>query len=1417
MSANPNYDISNQYIPDSYDEDVVFDRIAKSFSEIIAKELDPDGTNPSLADDIKANIDSDPTFFENLSKSVFDGDEDATKDVVESLSNAAAVTAAAIPETLKQVIKNSAEKVRASAQAANDNLPTWFKNYVDDAVTNGNKLASEFGKKMGLLAAAIAVDKILDSNFAATEIFKQYVVNIGAILGAAAIASAIASIPFVSTLAAAAIGAVTMAIFAERIANGMIEAIKDIGHATGDVIVIFTDAIAASLDEAVELAQKIGKAISEGIDTIVDTAVATAEKIAEAINDGIEAGKDLLDAISDAVSDVAKEIEDILKEAIDDAVAAGEVLAETAEKAVEALAKALSDLASDLAQTASEAYDAAVAAGASASDAVAAAAQAMADGFSDFMGQLGDFFSNAFDAAMDFGVLAAEAVASAMAALNQFLDDTAEAIGEAVEAAGEWIGGVLDALWEAIFTGSPLTLDLDGDGVELVSLANSNIYWDIDEDGFAEHSGWVAADDGLLAIDLDGDGAISKHTELFGSIAEDGFTALSVYDTNSDGIIDANDAQFSELLVWQDVNQNGISEATELYTLADLDIVSIDLNATTPHNMYIEGHNISHVSSYTVDDGVSGAQTFDIVDVWFEFDNVNTNYVEDYTLDLASLFVTTIRGYGVLPDLHVAASIDNDTANPDSLMSLLQDFNTTDFSQAFADDRSVMDTVRDIMFRWAGVDDLDPTSRGQWVDARELEFLEALTGEGFIQSYGNTPNPGSLSAQAVHRAFETALYPITAKLIAQTAGASLFNDEVFYNPLTDTFDGFTDFNQDTLDSLLATSIDGNVVTDKTTFWVNVVNMINHSVGVDNLSTSATAALEAALQASDSSLTVALILEKITKNIDDNLDWTPAGDYVSGTSADEVYDGSIGDDTLKGGYGDDTLNGGIGNDKLYGGNGHDLLNGQLGDDYLKGDGGDDIYLFSIGHGNDTIADSGGTDKIVFEEGITLADLTIIRTGSYDVSITFDQGVGAGSIIINKQVSSSGGAINTLEFHDNTVFDLNTMDYTYTGDATDEIIRGVRVGFGGTGVDTIYGMDGDDTIYGYMTSYSYTAENYLYGGNGNDTIFGDRSNEELYGEAGDDYLAGNQGDDQLTGGLGDDFIKGDAGADTYYFNYGDGNDTYNETLGNSTIDTILFGTGITFSMLSIHKISAYDVKIDIDGGAGGSIVIEQQLKVSSDVLDHLEFSDGSVVDLNTLDLTSIGTASADVLYGAKVGIGSTGVDTIYGMDGDDTIYGYRGGTYSYTAENYLYGGNGNDSIYGDRSNEELYGEAGDDYISGKLGDDLISGGLGSDTLIGGNGADTFVYEAGSTLSSIDTISDFDTSENDAIDISSLLSGYDELTDAITDFVQITDNGADSILSIDADGGADNFVQIATLTGVTGLTDEEALETSGNLIAA
>ena len=55
---------------------------------------------------------------------------------------------------------------------------------------------------------------------------------------------------------------------------------------------------------------------------------------------------------------------------------------------------------------------------------------------------------------------------------------------------------------------SPLVLDLDGDGIELIALSDSRTLFDLDSDGFAQHTGWVAPDDALLAIDRNGNGRI---------------------------------------------------------------------------------------------------------------------------------------------------------------------------------------------------------------------------------------------------------------------------------------------------------------------------------------------------------------------------------------------------------------------------------------------------------------------------------------------------------------------------------------------------------------------------------------------------------------------------------------------------------------------------------------------------------------------------------------------------------------------------------------------------------------------------------------------------------------------------------------------------------------------------------------------
>ncbi|NET53525.1 MAG: RHS repeat-associated core domain-containing protein, partial [Merismopedia sp. SIO2A8] len=62
---------------------------------------------------------------------------------------------------------------------------------------------------------------------------------------------------------------------------------------------------------------------------------------------------------------------------------------------------------------------------------------------------------------------------------------------------------------------SPLVLDLDGDGIELISLQNSSTFFDLDADGFAEQTGWVQSDDGLLALDKNGNNPKSRPRRAF--------------------------------------------------------------------------------------------------------------------------------------------------------------------------------------------------------------------------------------------------------------------------------------------------------------------------------------------------------------------------------------------------------------------------------------------------------------------------------------------------------------------------------------------------------------------------------------------------------------------------------------------------------------------------------------------------------------------------------------------------------------------------------------------------------------------------------------------------------------------------------------------------------------------------------------
>ena len=115
---------------------------------------------------------------------------------------------------------------------------------------------------------------------------------------------------------------------------------------------------------------------------------------------------------------------------------------------------------------------------------------------------------------------------------------------------------------------SPLTLDLDGDGVvETTAVSQSAIHFDHDNNGFAEQTGWVGKDDGLLVLDKNHNQQIDDGSELFGnhtrladgSTASHGFEALQALDSNADGQIDQQDAAFAQLNIWQDKDMNSVN------------------------------------------------------------------------------------------------------------------------------------------------------------------------------------------------------------------------------------------------------------------------------------------------------------------------------------------------------------------------------------------------------------------------------------------------------------------------------------------------------------------------------------------------------------------------------------------------------------------------------------------------------------------------------------------------------------------------------------------------------------------------------------------------------------------------------------------------------------------------------------------
>ncbi|WP_407067293.1 calcium-binding protein [Methylobacterium sp. Leaf111] len=129
-----------------------------------------------------------------------------------------------------------------------------------------------------------------------------------------------------------------------------------------------------------------------------------------------------------------------------------------------------------------------------------------------------------------------------------------------------------------------------------------------------------------------------------------------------------------------------------------------------------------------------------------------------------------------------------------------------------------------------------------------------------------------------------------------------------------------------------------------------------------------------------------------------------------------------------------------------------------------------------------------------------------------------------------------------------------------------------------------------------------------------------------------------------------------------------------------------------------------------------------------------------------------------------------------------------------------GNDNDTMTGTASADRLLGGRGTDLLKGNEGTDYLWGGAGTDTLTGGSGQDRFAFHQVSEAG--DIITDFRAgSGGDILDLSVMDKRYEWHGDIFQEgYVKFVQSGADTLLKVDANGGGDGFITLATLKDVS-----------------
>ena len=851
----------------------------------------------------------------------------------------------------------------------------------------------------------------------------------------------------------------------------------------------------------------------------------------------------------------------------------------------------------------------------------------------------------------------------------------------------------------------PLTLDLNGDGkISTLNLSNG-VYFDHNKDGVAFKTSWIGKDDGILVLDKNSNNKIDNGNELFGNFTEisnsqtlnnlnnqtsnlnsqtkfaiNGYHALSLQDTNNDGKIDSLDENFSKLKIWQDLNEDGISQSNELKTLEEHGIKSISLNFSKTTNSEIlkdSSNNINLndtlnnqtnnpsipndnkatlISHFTRDDNTTSL----VADIDLKVDTINSTHLDNpKELTTEQILKPNIKGQGFLKDLNVSATmsetlnnmLDNykDLKTREEQINLLPnlinewvktnsniDINNYSLNKATISKTTTTNTkIINILDELSNLDksSSDYEARKEYLK-NELKSLTLITDNDNLKNYDKLIDSvkygGEISLNnrdirvTPSQLNRLKSYQISKELLDE------FNSIKYKLKVIDSFTGVV------TKPLYYTSQD------------DVKNIINHiNKSYDN------------------------IIEYSYKTL---LTQTRLKEYMNLLELDV--------ETIE-------------------------ANGTI------------KYSFKLDHTNalNHFKDINTTNP---QKAFTdLAEFITMFESKNDIK----DGIALLSnfAIAAKEKGAIKEYLNTLSSE--TISDLSTQ----TGSLNNDTLIGSNIL---DGKDTLYGLDGDDTLIGGVgddtliggsgsDTYLYEDKNF-----GNDIIINNSSNN-LNNNTNSSNQSNNLNSNSSSNNINNNpFIK-DKDIIKFKGNIKKEDIIYKRVMDNGVIsDDLIILLKDEYNTLinntntsSLNNPNSPIIDKSLLKNTNNSIIIKNFFKDDDSMISSIEFDNGSIKKdhiINSLLTTSnlndyINPFDKDRSY------------KIDSKDGDDTIITHNG-------NDTILAGNGNDTIDSGDGNDYIDGGSGNDDIYAGDGDDTLIGGSGNDTLQGGMGNDTYVFGRG-----------------------------------------------------------------------------------------